>query len=135
MAITFHLWQSPATGSRSSREKTVPVGLLGLQMTIALVLLVKGRRQLVGIEPPVRRPERNEPRLRAGDSAVGPVILVERLREDHFVAGIDQRNQRDQHRLGAAAGDGDLGFGIDLEPEMPSGMFGDRLAQVLARPR
>ena len=41
MAITSHLRQSAATASRSAREKTVPVGLLGLHRTIALVLSLK----------------------------------------------------------------------------------------------
>ncbi len=38
---TSHFWQSAAIASRSAREKTVPVGLLGLQRMIALVLSLK----------------------------------------------------------------------------------------------
>ena len=41
MAITSHLRQSAAMASSSSREKTVPVGLFGLQRTIAFVRSLK----------------------------------------------------------------------------------------------
>ncbi len=90
--------------------------------------------QLAEVEPPVRRPERHEPRLGAGEDAVGPVVLVERLGQDHLVAGIDQREQRHQHRLGAAAGDGDLGLGVHPQAQVPVGVLGDRPAELVRAP-
>ena len=70
----------------------------------------------------------------AGQNAVGPVVLVKRLRQDHLIAGVDQREQDHQHRLGAAAGDRDLGLRIDREPQVPGGVLGDGLPQVSRSP-
>ena len=120
--------------SRSSREKTVPVGLLGLQRMIALVRSLNAAASSSGSNRQCGGRSGTNRGVGAGQDAVGPVVLVERLRQDHLVARIDQREQRDQHRLGAAAGDGDLGLGIDPQSQVPIGMLGDRLAQ-LVRPQ
>ena len=48
--------------------------------------------------------------------------------------GLISDKQRDEHRLGAAAGDGDLGLGVDRQAQVPGGVLGDRLAEVLRPP-
>ena len=58
---------------------------------MARVRLVKARCQLVGIEAPVGLAQPHVLRLGAGEDRVGAVVLVERLEDDHFVAGIDAR--------------------------------------------
>ena len=114
--------------------KTVPVGLFGLQRMIALVRSLKAAASSSGSKvQPGGRTGTNRG-VGAGEDAVGPVVLVERLREDHLVAGVDQREQGDEHRLGAAAGDGDLGLGVDVQAEVPAGVLGDRLAEVAGAP-
>ena len=96
--------------------------------------VVEGGGQLVGVEGPAGGADRDEPGGGAGEDAVGPVVLVERLREDHLVARVDQGEQGDEHRLGAAAGDGDLGLGVDVQAEVPGGVLGDGLAEVAGAP-
>ncbi len=110
--------------------KTVPVGLFGIAEDDGLGLVVERGGEFVGVEGPAGRADGHEPGGGSGEHAVGPVILVERLREDHLVARVDQREQGDEHRLGAPAGDGDLGLGVDLQAEVPGGVLGDGVAEV-----
>ena len=69
-------------------------------------------RQAIEVEGLAGR-ERDVHRLRAAEDRVRAVVLVERLEDDHLLARIDQRQERRGHGLGGAAGDGDLGLGID----------------------
>ena len=91
-------------------------------------------RELVGIERPVGLAQRHEPRHRARENRVGPVVLVERLEDDHLVAGIDDAEHRRDHRLGRAAADGDLRVGIDRHAVPAREVVGDRVAQAPRAP-
>jgi hypothetical protein len=75
----------------------------------------EGRGQPGEVERPAGL-ERHVDRPRVGENRVGSVVFVERLEDDHLVARIHQREQRGDHRLGGAAGDGDLPLGIRLQP-------------------
>ena len=102
--------------SSSSRVNTLPVGLFGVLMMIARVLLLKRGRELVGIEQcQSRLVQRHVARRGAGENRVGPVVLVERLEDDDFVARIDDRHHRRHHRFGRAAADRHLLVGDDLD--------------------
>jgi hypothetical protein len=79
----------------------------------------RSRREGGGEQVEVERAaglERHVHRARVRQDRVGAVVLIERLEHDHLVAGVHQREQRRDHRLGGAAGDGDLALGIGLEP-------------------
>ena len=78
-----------------------------------LGLGAEGARQFVAIEIPVRRLQLHEARRGAGKNRVGAVILVERLEDDDFVAGIDDAHHGGHHGFGRAAADGDFALGID----------------------
>ena len=73
----------------------------------------EGGAQLVGVDAPVRLVQRHVARDGAGEDGVGPVVLVERLEDDHLVARVHQRQHGRDHPLGRAAGDGDLGLRVD----------------------
>ena len=94
------------------------------------------RAQLVGVDRPVRLVERHVARDGAGEDRVGAVVLVVRLEDDDLVARVEQPEHGGHHRLGRAAGDGDLGLGIDRAPagELAGGRGRDRVAQRLAAP-
>ena len=72
---------------------------------------------------------------RSGEDRVGTVVLVERLEDDHFVAGIDDRHHRRDHRFGGAAADGDLALGIDRHALSARELRGDGVARTPSRPR
>ncbi len=91
-------------------------------------------RQPVEIERPPRL-DRNEYRFGAAENRVGAVILVERLQHDHLVARIDQRQHGGRHRLSRAAGDGDLGLGIDRHAIPVRILLRQRIPQALRPPR
>ena len=65
-------------------------------------------RQPIGVEREVRRLQRHEDGLGAGDDRPRPVVLVERLEDDDLVAGVQDGEERRQHRLGRAAAHGHL---------------------------
>ena len=73
-------------------------------------------------------------RLGAAQDRVGSVVLVERLEHDHFVARIDDGQQRRRHRLGGAARHRDLGFGIHGQAIPVGVLAGERVAQPLGAP-
>ena len=83
----------------------------------------------IGIQGPRRGLQRDEHGARAGEDAVRSVVLVKRLRDDHFVARIQECEERRRHGLRGAAGHGHLALGIDLEVVHPPVLFGDREAQ------
>ena len=96
-------------------------------------LVVEGGGELVGIERPVGLParhrlvQRDVARRRAGQDRVRPVVLVERLEDDHLVARIDDRHHRRHHRFGGAAADRDL-----LVGRRPSRRSGGRTRAAIA---
>ena len=115
---------------------TLPVGLCGELRTIARVRGVTARAQLVRVERPVGRSERDVAGRRAGEDRVGPVVLVERLEDDDLVARVEDREHRGDHPLGRAAGDRDLGLRVGLPARVgPGGLRRDRVAQRLRTPR
>ena len=89
----------------------------------------------IGIQGPRRGLQRDEHGARAGEDAVRSVVLVKRLRDDHFVARIQECEERRRHGLRGAAGHGHLALGIDLEVVHPPVLFGDREAQDGSDPR
>jgi hypothetical protein len=69
-----------------------------------------------------------------GEDRVRGVVLVKRFKDDDLVTGVDGRHHRGDHTFRRAAGDGDLGFGIDIESEEPARLFGDGVAKALYAP-
>ena len=55
--------------------------------------------------------QRHITRRRARQDRIRPVVLVERLEDDHFVAGIDDGHHGRHHRFGGAAAHRDLFVG------------------------
>ena len=93
------------------------------------------RTQLGLVDRPVGCVQRDVARRRPRQHGIGAVILVERLEDDHLVTGIDGGEQRGDHGLGRAAGDAELGLGVDR----PTGvglcdLRGDAVAERLRSP-
>src|SRR5713101_1763358 len=89
----------------------------------------------VRVEGEVRRLERDERRLGAGDHAPRPIVLVERLEDDDLVARIQHGQQRRQHGLRRSAADCHVAVGIDLHPVELAVFLGDPLPQARRPPR
>jgi hypothetical protein len=96
--------------------------------------LVESLRQLGGIEAPVRRAQRHEARRGAAEHGIRTVVFVEGLEDDDLVTRIDERQHRRDHRFGGAAGDRDLGLGIDGVAALALRLGGDRVAEALGAP-
>ena len=94
----------------------------------------EGAAQLFGIEGPIGRAQRDVARLGAAELGVGPVVFVEGLEEDHFVAGVEHRQQAGDHALGGAAADGDFALGVDLHAVGAPILGGDGVAEGLGAP-
>ncbi len=75
----------------------------------------KNGSQFGKVEGPVRRPQLDIAANGPAEERVGPVILVERLEDDHFVTRIEQREHARDHTLGCSAAHGDLALGINFE--------------------
>ena len=75
--------------SSSARLKTLPVGLFGVLRMMALVRGPKARGKFSGSNVQSGGAKFHETRRRAGEDRIRPVIFVERLEDDDFVAGID----------------------------------------------
>ena len=78
-------------------------------------LVVECGGQFRLVEGPVRPAKLNVSRSRAGDDRVRTVVLVERLEDDDFIAGIDDRQQNIDHAFGGTAANGDLALRIDID--------------------
>ena len=78
--------------------------------------------------------KRDVPRGGPRQRGIGPVVFVEGLEDDHLVCRIDDGQQRRHHRLGGAAGDGDVQVGIHVDPVVPAELFGNCLAQPRSAP-
>jgi hypothetical protein len=77
----------------------------------------------------VRRLEPDEAGDAAGLADQRDIGIVERLEEDDFVTGLDQREQRRGQRFGRARCD-DYLFRREIEPLVAQIMIGDCLAQL-----
>ena len=126
-------WHRSAMAGSSSREKTLPEGLLGLLKTMARVRGRHRPRQTLGVERKSGGSSgpSSAPRPRGGARAV---VLVKRLEHDDLVTGVQHRQQGRQHRLGGAAADGDVQVGIDLHAVAPPVFLGDGAAQARRPP-
>ena len=96
---------------------------------------VERRGQLVGIERPVWLAQRDVSRRGARQNRIRPVVLVEGLEDDDFVARIDEGHHGGHHRLGRAAAHRDLLVGNHAESVAPLELASDRLAQRARAPR
>ncbi len=119
----------------SSRLKTLPVGLLGVLMTMALVLLLKVPGQFLFIEMPVGLVEGDEPRRGPAEDGVRPVVFVEGLEDDDFLPGVDDGQEGRDHALRGPAADRDLLLRVHLHAVVAGELFGDRLAERREFPR
>ena len=90
-----------------------------------------GECRLQGIERqrPVRRLEPDQPRHGAGAAHDRQIGIVERLDQNHLVAGLDEPEQGARQRFGSARGDYHLARPVDLQVVEPFGVRGHRLAQ------
>ena len=102
---------------------------------IAFVFSLNAAAQLFAIEAPVRRAQRNVSRSCIGKDRVRRIVFIERFEDDDLFAGIDGCHHRGDHAFGRAAGDGDLGFRIDLETEVRACLARDGVAKVFRAPR
>ena len=93
MASASNSWQSAAISFSSSREKTLPVGLLGVLTMMALVRGEKARRSSSGSKLQSGAMQRDQLSLGPAQQRVGAVVLVERLEDDHFVARVGDGQQ------------------------------------------
>ncbi|VTR65776.1 hypothetical protein DESC_370146 [Desulfosarcina cetonica] len=99
-----------------------------------LGLLREGGAQLVFIEVEIRRMQRHVDGIRAAENRVGAVILVKRREDHHLVAGIAGGHHGRHHRLGTAAGDHDVGIGVEVEPHPMALLAGQGFAKAQAAP-
>ena len=90
--------------------------------------------QLVRVEREARRAERNEDRRSPADGGVRAVILIERLEDDDLVTGVDDREQRRDHRFRRSAGDREHRLRIDRHRVEVAVRPGERVAEGLAAP-
>ena len=77
------------------------------------------------------RHQRDIDRLRTRKDGVCAIVLVERRKDHHLVAGVADGHHGRHHGLGAAAGHADLGVGVHSVVQGGAGLFGQRLAEVL----
>jgi len=73
----------------------------------------------------------NDAPSRSAELNVRSVVLVERIEGDHLVFRIDRSQQGRDHPFGGAAGDSDLGLGVDGESVSAPILRGDGIAQWL----
>src|SRR5208282_2344084 len=95
-----------------------------------LSMRTERRFELGAIDREIGRVERDVARRRAGDYHVGAVVLVERLEDDHLVAGIYHRQHARDHGLGRTAGDGDVAIGVAFDSIVGADLVGDRAPQI-----
>jgi hypothetical protein len=96
---------------------------------------VERRRELALVERPVRGRERHGARHGAREDRVGSVVLVERLEHHDLVPRVEDAEHRRDHRLGRAAGHGDVPFSVHpVHPVAGSVLASDGLAERLGSP-
>ncbi len=79
--------------------------------------------------------KRHENRIRAGENGIRAVVFIERGEHDDLVAGVADGHHGAHHRLGAAAGDEDLGIRIDFACRMRGPACGRALRGSFPRRR
>jgi len=75
-----------------------------------------GRFESARVEPEVGRGERNADELGAGESGRGRVGIVEGLKGDQLVVGVEQGEQRREDRLGGAGVNRDFALRVVVQP-------------------
>ena len=94
-------------------------------------MLAESIFQYIAVKVERRRDKRNENRIRAGENGIRTVIFIEGGEDDDFVAGIADGHHRAHHRLGAAAGDENLGIRINGSAVGTPLLAGEGFAEVL----
>ena len=105
-----------ASASRSSRVATVQLGFCGLLMMMSRVRSLKARRTWSQSKRKAGRRERNAHASAAGEPHRGLVGIVGGIENDGLIARAHHRLDGVVQRLGAAAGDRDLGLRIEAAP-------------------
>ena len=82
----------------------------------------------------IRRHKRHINRLCAGQDGVRAVVLIERGKNDDFIARIGDCHHRSHHRLGAAAGRDNFGVRVNPASHEIGLLGGQRFAEVLRTP-
>ena len=95
-----------------AKRENFPGRIVGRVDDDGLGAWAKRSGELVAVKRPIRRLEFYKARQGAGKIRIRPVILIERLEDDDFVAGIDDRHHAGHHGFRRAAADGDFAFGI-----------------------
>ncbi len=120
--------------SSSAREKTFPVGLLGVLRMMALVCGPKAAASSLSSKVQSGGWKFDEARSGAGKNRVGSVVFVERFEDNDFVAGIDDGHHGGHHGFGGTAADGDFALGIVGNVLGAGEFFDDGVAERLGAP-
>ena len=110
--------------------KDLAAGIGGVADDNRLGVLAESIFQYIAVKVERRRDKRNENRIRAGENGIRTVILIERREDDDLVAGVADGHHRAHHRLGAAAGDENLGIRINRSAVGTSLLAGEGFAEV-----
>ena len=73
-------------------------------------------------------------RCGAAQNRIWSIVFIERLEDDNFVTGIDDRHHGGHHRFGRATADGDLALGVVLHALGALKFFDNGVAQRLRAP-
>ena len=111
--------------------KDLAAGIGGIADDDRLGVLAESLFQYIAVKGERRRNERNENRICAGENGIRAVILIERREDDDLVAGVADGHHRAHHRLGAAAGDENLGIRINGSAVGTPLLAGEGFAEVL----
>ncbi len=118
----------------SSAAENLSRGIVRRINNDGLGLVVECRGQFGLIKSPVRTAKLNESRSRAGDDRIRAVVLVERLEDDDFIAGIDHGQQHVDHAFGGSAADRDFAFRIDIDSQKAFCLYGQGIAELFRTP-
>ena len=113
---------------------TRPEGFPGVLRRSSRVRLPIARSSRAEIDRVVRLAHRDEARRDAGQHAGGQVVLVPGLEDEGLVARLGQAEDGADLRLRDAAGDGDLGCGIDSHRVESAMLLRQGLAKALFAP-
>ena len=94
----------------------------------------KGRGQFPFVVGPIRSAQFYEAWRSAAQDGVRPIILVVRLEDNDFIAGINDGHHGGHHRFGGTAADGDFTLGIDANSLSAFEFFHDGVAQRFRAP-
>ena len=96
--------------------------------------VIESGAQLFFVKTPVRTTQRHIPRRGIGQDRVRRIVFIKWFKDNDFFAGIDRSHHGGDHALGRTASDGDLGFRIDIETEVPFGLACDRFTKIARAP-